>query len=163
YDCLTGIARRRPELVAGGLAMMLAGKYQKDDMDDAISLVAHGLYRICECVSPDLVAAFDVGSPGPWDTEVHALCQSPQNPVEGLDLTSVAPELHDMIVLGKVPEWLKPVPQELYELVLLGGDAKQRDLLELIGRCAGTRGGPRGAKQVLECYPVVLCWNMPKH
>lgn len=65
-ECLGGLADRRADAVAAGLDQFLDGMRrlrQKDELEEAVSLTAHGLYRLCEWASPALVAGFAVAAP----------------------------------------------------------------------------------------------------
>ena len=162
YSCLMGVAERKPDLVAGGLESCLTALHKmrhKDELEGAINLVAQGLHRLCEWVSPELVSGFDVTQPFPWDTEFHAWCQDHPDPLEGIDLSGISPVLHEAVVFGRPPEWLTPVPNKQYEIVLHGGDPKSPKVLDLVGTCAD--GTVREARQLLERCPVVLRWNVP--
>jgi hypothetical protein len=109
--CLTGIGDRQPVQVAEGLALLLDGMHkmrQKGELEEAINLPAQGLYRLAEWASPDLVAGFDVRQAFPWDADFHAWCQGHPHPLAGLDLTGVAPALHEAVVLLRPPaEWAR--------------------------------------------------------
>jgi hypothetical protein len=103
---LTGIVDRQPKQVAEGLALLLDGVHkmrQKDELEEAINLPAQGLYRIAEWISPDLVAGFDVGQPFPWDAAFHAWCESHPDPLAGVNLTGIAPLLHEAVVRLQPP------------------------------------------------------------
>ena len=106
--CLTGVADRRPEQVAEGLTLLIDGirsLRQKDELEEAICVPAHGLYRLCEWVSPDLVARFDVKQSFPWDGEFHAWCQGHSDSLTGLDLAGISPVLHEAVVRLQPPTW----------------------------------------------------------
>lgn len=107
--CLTGIADGEAGTIAEGLTELLDGLHkmrQKDELEEAINLPAHGLYRLAEWVSPDLVATFDVSQAFPWDAGFHAWCQSHPDPLESVDLSSISPDLHAAVVLLQPPrEW----------------------------------------------------------
>jgi hypothetical protein len=107
--CLMGIVDRQPTQVAEGLALLLDGMHkvlQKDELEEAINLPAQGLYRLGEWIAPDLVAGFDVRRSFPWDADFHAWCQSHPDPLAEVDLTEVAPALHEAVVLLQPPrEW----------------------------------------------------------
>lgn len=163
YTCLTGVSERQPDQVAKGLELYLSGLHQmrqKAELEEAINLGAQGLYRLCEWVTPDLVAEFDVMQAFPWDAEFHTWCQNHPDPLEGVDLSRISPVLHEAVVLGAPPEWLAPSPVKRYEIVLHSADPKSPEVLERIGSCAGTSGALREAKQLLERCPVVLRWNL---
>jgi hypothetical protein len=165
YTCLTGVAEQQASEVVRGLELLLTGLHrmrQKDELDDAINMLAQGLHRLCEWVSPDLVAEFDVAQPFPWDADFHAWCQDHPDPLAGVDLSGVSPVLHEAVVLGNPTAWLTPPPQELYEIVLTGGDPSVPKVIELVGYCAGTGGSARAAKRLLESCPVVLRWNLDR-
>ena len=106
---LTGIADGQPKQVADGLTLLLDGMRkmrQKDELEEAINLPAQGLYRLAEWIAPDLVGEIDVNQSFPWDAEFHAWCQRHPEPLAGVDLTGVAPSLHQAVVLLQPPgEW----------------------------------------------------------
>lgn len=163
YTCLTGIADEQPNLVASGLQLLLTGLQQmrqKDELEEAINFAAHGMHRLCEWVSPDLVAGFDVAQPFPWDAKLHAWCQNHPHPLDGVELGSVSPVLQETVVMEKPPAWLKPPVHELHEIVLLAGDPKLPKVIEVVGGCAGTSGSPDEAKRLLGRCPVILRWNL---
>jgi hypothetical protein len=106
--CLGGLADRRAAAAAAGLDQFLDGMRrlrQKDELEEAVSLPAHGLYRLCEWVSPDLVAGFAVTAPIPWDAGFHAWTEAHPDPLAGLDLTGISPALHEAVVLLRPPAW----------------------------------------------------------
>ena len=163
YRCFIGISEHNPAQIKESLQEYLGVVIRlrdKDELLNAINLEAHGLYRLCEWASPDLVAGFDVTQPFPWDAQFHAWCQDHPNPVEGIDLNHISPMLHDTMVLQNPPDWLTTPPKELYEIVLTRCDPKNSTALELIGGCAGTSGSIREAKELLERCPVVLRWGL---
>ena len=106
--CLAGLAEKRPAEVAAGLGQLLDGMRrlrQKDELEEAVCLTAHGLYRLCEWVSPDLVAGFAVTESLPWDAGFHAWSEAHPDPLAGLDLTGISPALHDAVVRLRPPAW----------------------------------------------------------
>ena len=160
----TGLLERCPDQVAAGLGTLLAEAKRRrihDEFAAAVMPSAHGLYRLCEWVSPELVSEFDVLHPMPWDADFHEWCQNHPDPLAGVDLSGVSPMLHQAVVLGNPPAWLTPPPMKAYEVVLHGGDPESPEVLERVGYCAGTGGAPREAKEVLKRCPVVLRWNLP--
>lgn len=159
----TGVLERRPDQVAGGLNLLLAEAKRSrihDEFAAAVFPPAHGLYRLCEWVSADLVSEFDVSQAMPWDADFHAWCQNHPDPLAGVDLSGISPLLHEAVVLGNPPAWLTPPLKEAYEIVLHSGDPKSQELLERVGHCAGTGGSLREAKALLKRCPVVLRWNL---
>jgi hypothetical protein len=111
YDCFCGVAKHDPDLVAKSLSLFIERVRRlraKDELDEAVCLEAHGLYRLCEWVSPELVATFDEAQALPWDAGFHAWAQTHENPIEGVDLTVVSPILHDTLVRLEPPEWWIP-------------------------------------------------------
>jgi hypothetical protein len=106
--CLGGLADRRADAVAAGLNQFLDGMRklrQKDELEEAVCLTAHGLFRLCEWASPDLVAGFAVTVPIPWDAGFHAWTEAHPDPLAGLDLTGISPALHDAVVRLRPPTW----------------------------------------------------------
>ncbi len=100
-QCFTGLANQSPTDVAGGLTGFLEGLRslrQKDDLEEAISLTAHGLYRLCERADPTLIAGFDIAESLPWDNGFHAWTSAHPDPLPGLDLAGVSPALQDAVV-----------------------------------------------------------------
>jgi hypothetical protein len=104
--CLEGIAASDATQFASGLTRYVdatRAMRMKDDLEDAIELRAHGLYRLGEWLSPDLVAAADVAQALPWDAGFHAWCQTHPDPLVGVDLTGISPVLHDAVVRLQLP------------------------------------------------------------
>lgn len=129
FACLLGIADRNPDQIAEGLRGILESYQKRRDEDShstytVFNVEAHGLYRLSEWISPDLVAGFDVTQSFPWDGEFHSWTQSHELPLEGLDFIAVAPLLRDAILEFKIPEWWIQTPEA----------AKQREQ-ELISKC----------------------------
>lgn len=163
YAALRGAFENRANEVARGLQMNLEGlnkMREKAELEGAINLAAHGLYRLFQSISPDLVSRFDAAQPFPWDADFHAWVQEHPNPLAELDLTGVSPVLHELIVHGKKPSWLTPRPEPLYEIVLLRGDPNSGDLLNEIETCAGGDGSLKSAKALLAHAPWPLRWNI---
>jgi hypothetical protein len=67
-------------------------------LEEAVSLTAHGLYRLCERANPTLVVGFNIAESLPWDAGFHAWTAAHPDPLAGLDLTSVSPALQDVVV-----------------------------------------------------------------
>jgi hypothetical protein len=100
-QCLTGLVKRDPSEVTGGLTGYLDGLRslrQKDELEEAITLTAHGLYWLCERADPALVAGFDIAGPLPWDAGFHAWTAAYPNVLAGLNLASISPLLQDVLV-----------------------------------------------------------------
>lgn len=105
---LAGLVSRQPTEIVAGLVKLLDGMRRlrrKDELEEAVCLWAHGLYRLCEWVSPDLVAEFPTTSPLPWDAGFHVWCNEHPDPLAGIDLTGVSHELHDAVVQLRLPAW----------------------------------------------------------
>ncbi len=110
WDCLRGIAANDPEQVRAGLQKELErNRASRAAMEEAgfgiVNLDVHGYYRLCEHVSPGLVANFDVRQAFPWDAEFHDWVNAHKNPLAGFDLSDISPVLHDALVLLKFPAW----------------------------------------------------------
>lgn len=100
-QCLAGLAIHSPSDVVGGLTGYLDGirrLRQKDDLEEAVSLTAHGLYRLCERANPTLVAGFNIAESLPWDAGFHTWTTAHPDPLAGLDLAGVSPALQDVVV-----------------------------------------------------------------
>src|SRR5262249_33282020 len=84
--------------------------------EDADSLFAvfnvevHGLYRLAEWISPDLVTGFDVTTPFPWDAEFHAWTQTHDRVLEGVNFSDIAPLVRDAVLDLKYPDWWIQTP-----------------------------------------------------
>lgn len=116
FACLFGIADRQPDQIAQGLRGMLESYQKRRDEDShstfmVFNVEAHGLYRLSEWISPDLVTGFDVNESFPWDAEFHAWTQAHEHPLDGLDFSGVAPLLRDTILHLKVPDWWIHTPE----------------------------------------------------
>ncbi len=114
--CLLGIADRQPDQITQGLHGMLDSYQMRRDEDShstfmVFNVEAHGLYRLAEWISPDLVAGFDVTQSFPWDAEFHAWVETHEHPLDGLDFRGVAPLLRDAILDLKVPDWWIQTPE----------------------------------------------------
>jgi predicted DNA-binding WGR domain protein len=110
WDCLRGIAANDPEQVQAALQKELdRNRSSRAAMEQSgfgiVNLAVHGYYRLCQHVSPELVASFDVHQSFPWDVELHHWVEAHQNPLAGLDLSDISPVLHDALVLLKLPAW----------------------------------------------------------
>jgi hypothetical protein len=165
YIALRGASENRPDEVARGLQVHMTGlhkMHQKPELDGAINLCVHGLYRLLQWVSAGLVSQFDAGQRFPWDAAFHAWVDAHPNPLADLQLADISPVLHDLIVHGKTPSWLVPPAEPLYEIVLLGGDPKSNKLLNEIEGCAGGNGSLKSAKALLAHAPWPLRWDFRK-
>lgn len=163
YTALTGVATSQPKLVSAGLQEVLDSLHRMRDKDwriCVIKLQAQGLYRLCEWFDPALVAEFDVQQAYPWDAGFHQWCEGHADPLEELDLSTVSKVLHDIVILRQPPSWL-PEPPPLYELVLIGGDAKSKALAELVGGFAGAKTKD-AREQLMKSCPISLCWNLDR-
>jgi hypothetical protein len=113
--CLSGLAEQDAAVIAGGLTQYIdatRAMRMKDELADAIELRAHGLYRLCEWISPALVADVDVAQPLPWDAGFHAWCAAHLDPLTGVDLSGVSTVLHQAVVLLQPPAgWTAPSNQ----------------------------------------------------
>jgi predicted DNA-binding WGR domain protein len=110
WDCLRGIAANDPEQVRAALQKELdrnrSSRAAKQESGFGIvNLAVHGYYRLCQHVSPEVVAGFDVHQSFPWDVEFHQWVEAHQNPLAGLDLSDISPVLHDALVLLRLPVW----------------------------------------------------------
>ena len=162
YIALKGAFEKRADEVARGLQVHMIGLHkmqQKDELDGAINLTVHGLYRVLDWSDVELVSQFDPAQPFPWDAAFHAWVQDYPDPLADQDFADISPVLNDLIVHGKPPSWLIPRPGPLYELVLLGGDPQSKELLTEIETCAGGNGSLKSAKALLAHAPWPLRWN----
>ena len=110
WDCLRGLAANDSEQVQAALQKELdRNRSSRAAMEEAgfgiVNLAVHGYYRLCQHVSPEVVASFDVRQSFPWDVEFHDWVEAHQNPLAGLDLSDISPVLHDALVLLKLPAW----------------------------------------------------------
>jgi predicted DNA-binding WGR domain protein len=110
WDCLRGIAANDPAQVQAALQKELdRNRSSRAAMEEAgfgiVNLAVHGYYRLCQHVSPEVVARFDVHQSFPWDVEFHDWVEAHKNPLAGLDLSDISPVLHDALVLLKLPAW----------------------------------------------------------
>ena len=163
HVALKGVVDGRSDEVARGLTLHITGLHrmqQKADLDGAVKLPAHGLYRLFEWVSPGLVSAFDPSQAFPWDAALHAWVTAHPDPVAGWDLSSTPALVQQIIGRGEIPDWLVPVEEPCYEIVLLGGDPASRPLLEDVEQLAGGDGSLRSARLILTSCPVVLRWGI---
>src|SRR5262245_3084177 len=85
YLCLRGILQKSPEVVAEGLDNLLRARSPWSGAGETptkrvICLEAHGLYELARGVSPELVSAFDVDRPLPWDRGFHDWARANQAP-----------------------------------------------------------------------------------
>lgn len=107
---LLGVIDADPQRVASSLTEFLDAARrtkQKDELNDIVNLLAHGLYRLCEWYDPQLVSEFDVESPYPWDAKFHAWCKAHPDSLPDMNLSDVSPLLHEIAVKRRIPEWLK--------------------------------------------------------
>jgi hypothetical protein len=108
HTCLMGMVEQEPEQVARGLMLLLDGMRtlrQKAELEEAICLAAHGLYRLGEWISPALVAGYDAAQACPWDVQFHTWSEEHPDPLAGLDLSNISPVLHEAVVLLQPPAW----------------------------------------------------------
>ena len=110
--CLAGLAESEPAGIAQGLTQYVdatRAMRMKDELEEAVELRAHGIYRLCEWMSPDLVAGTDVAQSLPWDAGFHAWSEAHPHPLAEVDLTGVSPVLHQAVVLLQPPTaWTTP-------------------------------------------------------
>jgi hypothetical protein len=110
--CLSGLADKDPAQIAQGLTHYIdatRAMRMKDELEDAIELRAHGLYRLCAWISPELVAGVDVAQSLPWDAGFHAWSEAHPDPLADVDLTGKSPVLHQAVVLLQLPAgWTAP-------------------------------------------------------
>jgi hypothetical protein len=66
---------------------------------------AHGLFRLCQRYSADLASHFDVRRGPPWDPAFHAWWDTNGEPLAGIDLTPIDPEVHRVLVRLERPLW----------------------------------------------------------
>jgi hypothetical protein len=164
-DCLTGVAQHNPTQVAAGLNRFLQTIHKmqlRPELDGAVNLEAQGLFRLIESISPGLVAEFDVSQDFPWDAGFHRWFDEHPEPLAGLDLTGIAPELHDAVVLGNRPKWMVPAAREKRFEVILTGIPRNptAELCKEIGRCAGMKGTKKEIAALMEYAPVVIFWGL---
>jgi hypothetical protein len=128
----------------------------KKDIDHIINLWAHGLYRLFENDSPELVASFDATQGFPWDPEVHAWCDEHPAFSEDWDFSAISKELHQIVVLGKVPGWLPKLPP-FYQVELLEADPTKEDVLDVVdGKLGYSEHDPM---TIINACPVVFLYE----
>ncbi len=166
YDCFSGVAKHEPDLVAKSLSLFIESVRRlraKDELEEAVFLEAHGLYRLCEWVSPELVSAFDANQSLPWDSGFHSWTQAHDNPVEGVDLTGVSSILHNTLVRLEPPEWWIPpetTPDEVGDardmcaVVLLTVGERIADVVNAVQYIADTSDAD--ANRLITITPVVI-------
>lgn len=166
YDCFSSIAKHDPDLVAKSLSLFIERVRRlraKDELEEAVFLEAHGLYRLCEWVSPELVSAFDANQSLPWDSGFHSWTQTHDNPVEGVDLTGVSSILHNTLVRLEPPEWWIPpetTPDEVGDVrdicavVLLTVGERIADVVNAVQYIADTSDAD--ANRLITNSPVVI-------
>jgi hypothetical protein len=161
--CLQGIADRSPDQVAQGLVQLLEAERTTRDSENfgVTNLSAHGMYRLCEWVSPDLVSRFAVAEAFPWDAAYHAWLQEHENHLAGLDLNSISPILHEAAVELRLPaDWPVPAPAEveppmsICQLVLTSAGPNPNSLIPIIEMFA--RVPKAQVKEWLGQCPVAL-------
>jgi hypothetical protein len=110
YACLRGILQNSPEVVAEGLDNLLRARNTWIEAYETprrvICLEAHGLYELARGVSPDLVSAFDVDRPLPWDRGFYEWARANRAPLKAVRLPNLPPDVRDAIVRLKRPKWL---------------------------------------------------------
>jgi hypothetical protein len=147
------------QAVAGRIGDLLSSIKKlrdKTDISLVINLRAHGLYRLLQATSPKLVEKFDVTQGYPWDPEVHAWCDDYPVSSEAWDFTAISDELHQIVVKGKVPEWLPKHPG-FYEIELLEADPSNELLMQVIdGKVSYTEHNPM---TIVSACPVVFLYE----
>ena len=125
----------------------------KTDISHVINLDAHGIYRLLQNDSPDLVEAFDVTQSFPWDAEVHAWCDEHPVGTESFDFRSLSKELHQIVAKRKMPAWL-PKPEAFYHVELLEVDPSAPDAIEAIdGKLSYSEHDPM---TIVDACPLVF-------
>jgi hypothetical protein len=111
--CLLGVARDDADLVTEGLQQAIDEENRErwKERGETINLWAHGYFRLCERVSPALVAKFNISQSPAWDAGFHAWTSIHDNALEGIDLTGISPLLHNAVVRLQLPPWWR-VPDE---------------------------------------------------
>ncbi len=164
WSCLRGIADNNPELVRAGLQKELdRNRSSRAALEEAgygiVNLEVHGFYRLCEHVSPELIATFDVHQSFPWDAEFHEWTQAHENPVAGLDLTDISPALHNALVLLKLPlDWTSSLavgsPLDLCDLVLTDPGPRPGAVIGWLAE--NVCGSRKKAEQLIATCPAVV-------
>lgn len=128
---------------------------EKTDISHVIILEAHGLYRLLESGSPELVQSFDVTQGFPWDPEVHAWCDENPSSAQTWDLTGLSKDLHQIVVKRKVPSWLPKL--EFYQVELLEADPTNPDVVTAVdGKMSSGQHDPM---TVINACPVVFLYE----
>lgn len=110
YSCLIGIAQDSPQRVCDGLARVLdtyRRNYYLSVLEKTICLQAHGLYELCNWVSPHLVSGFDVERPLPWDADYFRWVHARSDPEKDIHLEKISPLLHQWVTTLSEPSWWK--------------------------------------------------------
>jgi hypothetical protein len=129
----------------------------KKDIDHIINLWAHGLYRLFENDSPELVESFDATQGFPWDPEVHAWCDEHPAFSEDWDFSAISKELHQIVVSGKVPRWLPKLPA-FYQVELLEADPAKEDVLDVVdSQLSYSEHDPM---TIINAFPVVFHFEL---
>src|SRR5262249_737259 len=108
YVCLRCIVEKLPELVAAGLDKLLGARsiWNWEELK-VICLEPDGIYELARWVSPDLVSAFDIHRPLPWDREFRTWACANESPLKEVRLPRLPPDIHNAIMYLQRPPWLK--------------------------------------------------------
>lgn len=150
----------RPEEVARHLTLrreIMSKAKETSGNDAAIDLTLHGLYRLLQWYSPEVVSQFDVTQERPWDAGFLAYGNLHPDPLADQDFSDISPVLDELCRHGKFPNWIVSNNPE-YELVLTGGNFKSKELLGEISSVVGPTS-PKNLKALVADLPRSLCWG----
>ena len=140
----------------GNLLSSIQKLRDKTDTSHIINLDAHGLYRLLESASPQLVEEFDVTQGFPWDPEVHAWCSDHPLSSEKWDFRGFSKSLHQIVAKQKVPAWLPKLV--FYQVELLEADPTNPDVVAAVeGRMSFSQHDPM---TVIKACPVVYLYEL---
>ena len=142
----------------GNLLTSIKKLRDKTDTSHVINLEAHGLYRLLQSDSPELVQSFDATQGFPWDPEVHAWCDENPSSAETWDLVRLSKDLHQIVVKRKIPSWLPKL--EFYQVELLEADPTNPDVVTAVdGKMSSGQHDPM---TVINACPVVFLYEYEK-
>ncbi len=161
--CFEGISERSASMVASGLQRMLDIQRAAKNKEGfgVCYLEAHGLFRLAEHAAPELIAEFDVTQAFPWDREFHEWTCRHEHPLQGLDLTSISPILHQIIVDLDLPDWFRPSPtlldqNPLCDMVLTSVGTDPKKVVTLIRNTGLSNDTKEKVSKRIEHLPVTI-------
>lgn len=81
---------------------MILNQERESPLTFGISLQGHGLYRVAQWRSPELVEGFNTQQEFPWDVEYHSACESPENLFKRIDWSNVPAPLSHYLQSGEI-------------------------------------------------------------